>query len=410
MIDFVKADISYLGQQSLLSNSLLFFIGKFDHKTGVVQEYPLLASYSSLEITIKSERFILLTGSLHKYWNALKTGVAHNYNDYTFGDFLETLYDLRNKFGIEPAQTTINNIEFGVNLVLPFSPEILLDRMISHRSKSFTSERQIGKHFRQCQRQRYFLKAYDKGLQYNQVANIFRFELKIVRMEHLNGITYLSDITHHSMSYMREMLVKNWNEILIWEAVKLPTNLPVFDRNLLLEGKNYTYWQELYDRVPVTYYKRLDKFRQLIKCYGVQKLQGTTHQLILDKCAQLFGATAGGLQKLTNLLDTGINQLPDVSIIDINSSSIELIPITDTVELRRYCKSCGRDITKQKPSSVYCSESLYGAAGKRCRNIATNPRNNLKRQITRYDNTNTLFDTNTLIVLSDYQKRLIGSF
>ena len=47
---------------------------------------------------------------------------------------------------------------------------------------------------------------------------------------------------------------------------------------------------------------------------------------------------------------------------------------------KRYCKTCGLDISQQDARSQFCSERLFGKDAKRCRNRDSNPRNNFLRR------------------------------
>ena len=49
----------------------------------------------------------------------------------------------------------------------------------------------------------------------------------------------------------------------------------------------------------------------------------------------------------------------------------------------RFCVVCGREITGQKAGSLFCSERLYGASARQCRNKDSNRRLAIKRKIYR---------------------------
>ena len=49
----------------------------------------------------------------------------------------------------------------------------------------------------------------------------------------------------------------------------------------------------------------------------------------------------------------------------------------------RYCISCGREITRQKSGSLFCSEKLYNKQARQCRNKDSNRRLAIKRKINR---------------------------
>jgi hypothetical protein len=46
--------------------------------------------------------------------------------------------------------------------------------------------------------------------------------------------------------------------------------------------------------------------------------------------------------------------------------------VSNKVTPQRQCLTCGRDITNQRPGSLYCSEVLHGREVKKCRNIVSN--------------------------------------
>lgn len=80
-----------------------------------------------------------------------------------------------------------------------------------------------------------------------------------------------------------------------------------------------------------------------------------------------------------------------------NTSNSMLQRDTLTTEERRFCQTCGQDISTQKKGSVFCSEKKFGTEAKKCRNINSNPRNNYRRKEQRiYGGGFLLFDINQL--------------
>ena len=45
----------------------------------------------------------------------------------------------------------------------------------------------------------------------------------------------------------------------------------------------------------------------------------------------------------------------------------------------RRCQTCGRALISSSNRAKFCSEQVWGAAAKKCRNTDSNPRNNFKR-------------------------------
>jgi len=74
-------------------------------------------------------------------------------------------------------------------------------------------------------------------------------------------------------------------------------------------------------------------------------------------------------------------------------SSIE----SEQVNFKRFCITCGNDITIQKKGSIYCSEKIFGKAVKKCRNQKTNPVHNYKsKELRLYSGCLLLFNVDEL--------------
>jgi hypothetical protein len=54
------------------------------------------------------------------------------------------------------------------------------------------------------------------------------------------------------------------------------------------------------------------------------------------------------------------------------------------VSPQRCCQTCGRQLSSNNPNAKFCSEKELGAAAKKCRNAASNPRNNALRRQRRF--------------------------
>jgi hypothetical protein len=80
----------------------------------------------------------------------------------------------------------------------------------------------------------------------------------------------------------------------------------------------------------------------------------------------------------------------------INKDEIRMKPKIVEVALNkndiRYCASCHKPLhPHQNKNSIYCSEKYNGRAGKKCRNYASNPKNNLLSKIEKIENKGILF-------------------
>ncbi len=132
MIDFIKSQDTKTDIQELLNNPLLEFESKFNVNTGETNETRKTAKYQDVTFEITNNKYVSLKGSLHKYSNKGK----HNYNDFSFGSLIDTIFDLYRKFNINPHFVPINNIEFAVNINTSFKPKGFIQRnIINYKGK-----------------------------------------------------------------------------------------------------------------------------------------------------------------------------------------------------------------------------------------------------------------------------------
>ena len=137
MYDYNKADIIKTPIELFSNNTLLEFIIDCNIKTGELKEHIQIAEYKELEFTIIQKKYLNVKGSFHKYWNTENT----NFNDYSINDFYLTLNELNQKFDINPFNALIHNIEFGVNVILPFRTQTFLNSIIAFKGKEYKKAR-----------------------------------------------------------------------------------------------------------------------------------------------------------------------------------------------------------------------------------------------------------------------------
>ncbi len=147
----------------MINHPSLDFKCKFDIKTGEADTVEQIAEYENLKFIIKSNNYIIIQGSLHKFFT---NGI--NYNDFFYSDLLKTLAKLTDDFGINLTNSHIHNLEYGLNINLPQNPQNIIKTLINHKGETF--EKMYGqakRTGRQCVKQQYTIKVYDKGLQCN---------------------------------------------------------------------------------------------------------------------------------------------------------------------------------------------------------------------------------------------------
>jgi hypothetical protein len=240
MIDYIKA-MSLKTDSCITHNEILADRWESKSKSGgeLINE---LTKYKSLRIFHKNG-VTKFSGSIHKYFN----GGVHNHNDFTFTNICDVLNELITDFKINPKTSVLNNVEFGVNVIVPFNVDELLNRLIAYRGQPFNRDKEKGKSYYQCELSEYILKIYNKGLQYNQPENILRFEIKVIRMRYLRSkgveIYNLQDLQNHGIyEPLGSLLSSTFNDILFDEPTINQDELSHSERDFYLKGNNPRYW------------------------------------------------------------------------------------------------------------------------------------------------------------------------
>lgn len=281
MIDYVKAEVYGCNFTDWLDIEYLDFKGTHSTKTGLI-ESKNVAKYNNLTFTIYDSGLMVVSGSLHKYYNRLQNIKAPNQhtkeqiekgfngNDFNYTQLSYVLNDLRNKFNIDLNQSIIRNIEFGLNILHNFITEKILDYLMLHKGKLFYKPLSIS--YRELIHTQYFIKCYDKAHQYGMKGNIMRFELKFKKMKQVNdiGIIYLSDLTKRNLlDNAKDELLNRWNEILIYDYTIAESQISEPEQILIMQFKNPIYWKGVksnhLDRPKKKYYELEAKYSEQLK-------------------------------------------------------------------------------------------------------------------------------------------------
>jgi len=362
MIDWTKI-IFY--SESIVNDLLVLgvkVLTPMEEATGEIH-FPKFAEYQNLRFKISESNRVEITGSLHKYWK------GENYSNFTFSELQKSIRDLCVKFNINPLGAYLGGFEFGVNVSPQFNPFEFCENVIAYKNESFSKFRtnkkiQIGF---EAQKQQYSVKVYDKGKQYLKEENILRFEIKVLKMEFLKriNVSRLGDLTKPEvLNQLGELLNEMFGECIVSDKVRT-SDLTVTELKIYTLCSNPKVWERFNFRER---YRKRNQFERIIETYGVNKWKRITARMIRDKWNLLYSFKPESVEKLTDL--------PKGQKGEFNRLGKGLIYRTSDLPEKRFCKSCGREISNQKKGSVFCSESIYGKEAKGCRNKDSNPRNN----------------------------------
>lgn len=397
MFDFFKTSVKEINPRELTNNPLLNFNITVDSEGAVISR---IAKYLNLKIKIINETYININGSIHKYYN----NGLHNYNNFTIINLVEAFSDLSLKFGINPYNTLLHNLEFGVNVIVPYPTNEVLNSIISYKGKEYEVERYNGKgYLLRFTFDHYELKIYNKGLRYEQSKNILRFEIKVRRMAYFENrnilIKNLADLLNTDIySKLALALLCSFNDIVFYDCSISLKGLPQREKTVLINGRNPKYWTGLKEQGKEIK-KIRTRFNQLVLKHGKLSIKPILRNLIEQKLSEITQVTTSTQEKINSYLSQFSRQtLPELTDFETSNPTTNFTRNNYSNKgliqplIRRYCVSCGRDISNQKKGSVFCGEKQFGRGAKKCRNKDSNFRNNKLKKESRLYNGFLLFD------------------
>jgi hypothetical protein len=257
LIDYVKIKLIDIDVERLLNLSMLDFKFVVSKSTGEVSSLNLAES-NFCKIKVYDSGLVLFLGSIHKMWNSLKGIKAPNYqklserkkvkyrgfngNQFTIDNIFEIRDYLQILFGCQPHQMIIQNIEFGVNTTLEFSPNLFNRGLLYHKGTMFESKHK--RNFMQVTHNRYLIKLYNKSSQYGMTKHTLRIEVHYNRMEDLKkcGIRTFADINTNTLNSAKELLLERFEEIVYFDSTVNKKSLSKFQKRQISYYSNPRYW------------------------------------------------------------------------------------------------------------------------------------------------------------------------
>jgi hypothetical protein len=418
MFDFIHTDIKDRTVEEILSSPLLDFVAPVSLNTGEINpqnserkkklftpKNEKKAYYKGLTVVVTNDLYINLQGSLHEYFH------ENNRGDFKISEVKDAIVSLAASLGINPSLTTLHNLEFGVNVILPFPVSTFLNSILNYKGQRPDRNTYTGKGFLiKFYFNQYEVKLYDKGKQHGLNQNILRVEIKVRRMQYLQAkkvpIKTLNDLLNrNNYPVLKSLLLKVIDSIVL-SNIETDRTMNKNEKRLFIESGNPSYWVKLWEENPTKYRKKLIQFRRLNGKFDPLKIQSTLLNLVGKKWDEL------NTKSSTEITEVNVESGTDITAHKIQPKSKSSTDITlqvisniqpNSLE-QRHCKSCGKDISQQKKGSLYCSESLYGAEGKKCRNRNSNPRNNFYKKEKKAKERGLLFDTIPFINKHDFKE------
>ncbi len=379
MFDFISIEI-LTEPEKILFNPALNFGSQVNTDTG--EPVPQREGYINREAKYEGLLFeysknlktnienLNLYFSLHKYYQKGK-----NFADFDRDQLETAINKVCSLLNINSQQMKVHRLEIGVNISTIHLVNEILNSIICFRGQPYElREFNRNGYMKKFVFSQYTIKIYNKGLQYGLNGYLLRFEIQVNKMQYLQKkkvqICTMSDLLKPSIhKQLRELLIKTVKSLLIFDyRINLKQVANLSEREILTNGSNPNFWQKYKTECSApTYYKRVKKFRELVLKYSLTNLHKEIEKQILDKWDLLS----------TYTILPSVEQTDPYTILPLveNSALIQNYPHivgNNDKEYKRYCLTCGRDITHQKKGSRFCSEKLYGRQVKKCRNKVSN--------------------------------------
>lgn len=279
MIDYIKAHVVGADNSRILKNENFDFEQRVNVKTGLL-ENKLRAKYKSLAFEYYSNTELLkFRGSLHKFFNEGE----HNFNDFSLSDLNKLESQLYNETGIKYENLRLNLLEFGVNVLIPVEVKEVLDCVLFHKGKA-PSKRDTfrGKgDYLMFSHNRYDIKLYDKGKQYNIGQGLLRAEIRFINWTEYRkkGFHTLRDVIDKGLYLLKDDLLNKWNDLILFDPLNLNPSHP--------EYKAQAYWEGLQKKSGATRKKHKDRLKNLNRIEG-SDIQNRIAQELEKKLIELL--------------------------------------------------------------------------------------------------------------------------
>ena len=283
MVDFIKLNISTLSRGKLLTNPILRDHWMTQHNAEGEVRFRQ-AKVDNLTFKIFNEGHEV-AGSLHKYYNLRSGWGFQNHSRYSIDQIAWTIDDLHSRFGIDPARTTIVNLEYGVNLPIDRSPtDLIRENMVTYGTLPITRLNEYGSkgYFTECTKTEYYFKIYDKSRQFSTPSDLLRMEVKTRKSRYFrsSGASVLSDLADPMVlaDLMADLRKKIMKVKIVDHIDPVTVGMNDSEKELYLQGVNPNYWHELGERNSNRASRINSRFNKLLSKYGLL----TTKEMLLD--------------------------------------------------------------------------------------------------------------------------------
>ncbi|GAB7086049.1 hypothetical protein JCM15579A_21450 [Marinifilum fragile] len=340
------------------------------------------AHHKGLDFIIEPKGKAKIKGSIHKFFN----DGDHNINRFTYEDFIEAVGQL-SIFGVNPENARLKSFEIGLNLdtsvskieTKTFLESVLYCRGAERSEMELNGKTGYGYAYKTTNAT---YKFYDKGEQSKVQSELLRVETKFTRMRAVEnyGIYTLADLLDETKlsRLISDKFLKAIDETIFfeWDQIKTTRRLPAKYKSKFKDLRNPDWWIKD-ERSRRERHRNKLLLEKLINQYAKRNIKNILKDLISLEIT-CFLRSKKGYEYTTFESLKNWNQTNNAQKKGTVTQRIVCADSTDQREVKkekRYCLTCGKDITHQKKGSKYCNDQ------RKCRDKAYNLKVSEKKKV-----------------------------
>jgi hypothetical protein len=392
MVDYIKLRLLKVNINKLLNNEQLDFKTEVSESTGVVST-KRIATFHYCKITVYDSDIVIFQGSIHKLFNSIKDNYVSNYinksnykgfngNDFSLNEIIEVRMILRKLFDCNPNQMIFQNIEYGINCVGDVNIDLFIKGLLYHKGIYF--EHKFKRSYAEVKHQRYRIKIYNKGKQYQMQEGVIRLELSINKMEEIKsiGIKSFNDINRVTLSLLNKAFLKRLDEVMHYDYTIKKKQLSKSNNRLINQYSNSNYW--LYTLKPNERNRHKENLKRITDVSS-EKIFFTIKNEIVKKCSILNRITESDKCSIINYSNIGLSILQSnvrkciVTDLDLSKEKTDAKYIrTSTLrylkeyDKNKYAEVCGLLLNKSNPYHTKYEKNIITHLAKQIRNRFNN--------------------------------------
>jgi len=198
-----------------------------------------------------------LEGSLHSFFNAIHGKTSKhkkhkwvNHNDFTYNDLCGVIKELEKRIRYDFSKTKLTICEFGFNIELDMPADEFIDEyilMYKFRAPCYDPKYINEMKIKKFDLENYYIKVYDKALQYGLDKHLLRYEtgFKTDELRACNIISLKDLLDEDTLKSLYNEQYKKYDNLLIVDSYDGIKSMVKRDRRKMINYTNPHFWIRL---------------------------------------------------------------------------------------------------------------------------------------------------------------------